>query len=646
MPRLSTPDCGLSQAFAMDDLFTIEKHKWSRPRGACSLCFSMKNTMEAKDLNFIELCNSRFPGQSWQDLPVRDQVDLIRDALRAEHFLIDRHSQYMKVWDIVLLVALVFTTVVTPYEVSFTTARWGLLFWVSRTLDFIFIKDMCMQFFLKSEFKRKEGHGKIILRDPKLIRRAYLRQWFGLDLICIIPFDLLSMLIEDLWQQDSGRLRGVKIVRCIRVLRLIKLLRMLRTSRLVLRWQNYFALSFAFQKLIKFMCILTIASHWMACLWGLAGQTFGRELCDQRGVQVVFEQPPRAEVSWVTTLFLAPDGKWSPDSPCNHQHLYAAALHWSAMTITSIGYGDIVPVRYEEYLVCVVCQIFGGLIWAYIVGVTCSILSNADPIEEKFEESTDLLNLVMRETRVPIRLRQLFREYLREAKAHDSMRLFKGLSQDFSPLLRGHLMLHMSVRWVSNVYYFKSAPQGFIVDVAEQLQSNFYARREPLLDIAFCLCIVERGTIAHGGVIVTTGSVFQKDMIITLRALQHVRPTVSLTYCQIQSLVRESLEEILTSYPSFARVIRKSALKLALCRVAKLCAHRSCTMTMSGLPSPSLSEAFGMMSGDIGTGTAQRFGRMKAMKGMSGLDVAALVSEEESKLSMRMDRGVRDSFGD
>ena len=32
------------------------------------------------------------------------------------------------------------------------------------------------------------------------------------------------------------------------------------------------------------------------------------------------------------------------------------------MSITSIGYGDIVPLRFEEYIVGILCQIVGGII--------------------------------------------------------------------------------------------------------------------------------------------------------------------------------------------------------------------------------------------------------------------------------------------
>ena len=44
-------------------------------------------------------------------------------------------------------------------------------------------------------------------------------------------------------------------------------------------------------------------------------------------------------------------------------YIYAASLDQSTMLITFIGYGNIVPVCFEEYIVCIPRLIVGGIIW-------------------------------------------------------------------------------------------------------------------------------------------------------------------------------------------------------------------------------------------------------------------------------------------
>ena len=93
---------------------------------------------------------------------------------------------------------------------------------------------------------------------------------------------------------------------------------------------------------------------------------------------------------------------YTPDNPCFSLNIYAASLRWSTMSITPIDYGDIVLVRFVEYIVGILCQIAGGSIWVNVIGCVCSTLFKNHSVDERFEEHTDLLNMVMKDTRTPI----------------------------------------------------------------------------------------------------------------------------------------------------------------------------------------------------------------------------------------------------
>lgn len=525
---------------------------------------------EPKDINFIELCQQRYPGKSWKELSLQDQTRLIDSALKCEHFLLDPHSREMRHWDVVMLLALSFTGLVTPYEVVFKQDIDVPLFVTNRIVDLVFVVDMILQLFLKVEIKQKGKYGTMLMRDPKALRWRYFRRWFFLDLVSIVPFDVFLLALgED--HAHHVELQGMKLFRCLRLCRLMKLLRILRTSRIMLRWQNYLAIPFSHQKFLKFSMVLLLASHWMACLWGGVGLTVGKDLCpDPSQGSLELDVVPLEEVSWVTALYT--ETKRSPSDPCNHFHTYLAALHWSVMTITSIGYGDVFPVRDVEYVVCIGCMLLGGVLWAYVIGSACSILSNMHPVEENFETNTDLLNMVMKEVNMPSHRKEIYREFLREAKVHDAITMFNEVTRSFSPLLRKELMLHINEDWIRRVYYFKKAPNALVMELAERLGTKFFAKREPLTDIRNCLCMIERGTLAHGGIILVPGDSFQEDMIVTDPALHVIRPTVSLTYCLILLLPRRDLDEVLRSWPDVEKQVRRCAARLAVCRVVRICA--------------------------------------------------------------------------
>ena len=51
-------------------------------------------------------------------------------------------------------------------------------------------------------------------------------------------------------------------------------------------------------------------------------------------------------------------------------HMYAYSLYWAVMTITSVGYGDIVatPSNIAEQIICASLILLGGMLECYMVG--------------------------------------------------------------------------------------------------------------------------------------------------------------------------------------------------------------------------------------------------------------------------------------
>ena len=101
-------------------------------------------------------------------------------------------------------------------------------------------------------------------------------------------------------------------------------------------------INFALFALVKFVILIVVAAHWGACLWALVGI-----LDDGK------------DHSWIFNLGFM-------DSSADE--LYAASLHWSLMTLISIGYGDISPTTFAEFAVSAAVQVVAGCAWAYIIG--------------------------------------------------------------------------------------------------------------------------------------------------------------------------------------------------------------------------------------------------------------------------------------
>ena len=91
---------------------------------------------------------------------------------------INPRSKFMRVWDVITIIALIFTTFVTPFEVGFLnmgfTAYAGPAnFTFNRLVDAVFALDVVLTFFMPYRTPHAEG-GMLVFGSWRIIRH-YLR---------------------------------------------------------------------------------------------------------------------------------------------------------------------------------------------------------------------------------------------------------------------------------------------------------------------------------------------------------------------------------------------------------------------------------------------------------------------------------------
>ena len=210
---------------------------------------------------------------------------------------------------------------------------------MNRFIDLIFFKDMVMNFFLAFRDTSQDTRGRLV-KDLPSIRRRYLRSWFTLDLVSILPFDILGMSF------DSDVVSSLKIIRVIRLLRLLKLARVLKASRMLARYETVIDLTYAQRDMVKFSIMIIVMAHWLACLWGL--------------VDTMARGPRDTDtMTWVTYALKSWDHEadaegnfdtsYSFDIASVHDR-YVVSLYFVMYMLTSIGFGDISATTIADFV--------------------------------------------------------------------------------------------------------------------------------------------------------------------------------------------------------------------------------------------------------------------------------------------------------
>ena len=166
-----------------------------------------------------------------------------------------------------------------PYNVCFSSnesiADNQLIVLIDRVVDILFFIDIIVNFISSYE----DPQTKLPVVKLKHIAKHYIGTWFIIDLITVLPIDLIQDLVtnneNDNLQESNVH---IKLARLARLPRIYKILRILRLSKILsvaskgiiqnmIETLNF---SFGMIRIIKIISITFFLAHLASCFWYLA----------------------------------------------------------------------------------------------------------------------------------------------------------------------------------------------------------------------------------------------------------------------------------------------------------------------------------------------------------------------------------------
>lgn len=471
---------------------------------------------------------------------------LIRKQLASmERRTLRPDGKFVRMWDKIVLLTLVWIATVTPVEVSFVPpdkTNWT-LFVCSRIVDVLFIFDIIVNFCIPFRKPPKKGGGWVY--SSRAIAHNYLRSWFFLDALTAIPVDLILVSLE--LDPDSLVAKGG------RVFRLLKLVRLARLNRITKRWLSRSTIDLSVLELVKFGAMTILTAHWLACIWGFAGRNYS----DNTPINLdTWYIESYRHLSWVQKHQLT-ESSW--------YELYGVSLYVSLSNIFG-GPCEINPANYYEFYLQGFMMLFGSSLWAYIIGSVCGIVATLNPAGEEHRRLVGQLNHYVRDRKCSPELAARLRLYFNEtSRARYYEEENQGLMQTMTPQLRGEASLAVAQELFLRVPYLSSPDieRAFLSRAALALSSSIFCPREqvPCVD----LTVVTSGLVARRGRLGQT--VLAVDAVLNLVALRDTQPAMALTFAQASSIQRTVLDELLEEYPIAKAHVRKFCVRLTLQRV-------------------------------------------------------------------------------
>jgi hypothetical protein len=326
------------------------------------------------------------------------------------------------VWDMLMMVLLAFVGISLPYTMGFGQVE--ALADIDRVCDVLFLCDVLLNF--RTTYTDRE---ETIVTNGRKMAMHYLKTWFTLDFLSSVPWDSVTAgILPSL--QGMRLLKVGKIAKVFKLLRLGKMIRAMAGSELLELMEDQFSPKFSqtLGRVLNLIVVTVVTCHWLACFLAI---------CDTGSLNTYLRENNGT-----------PDNP-STDEPAKDQR-YLAALYWAVTTLTTVGYGDIIPQTDSERLYAMLAMIIGSAFYGYIIGCITSVITDADIDKRTFNERMEVVQAWLDfHERMPAilrrRIRRHFKEHFRDRTVADD----STIVSDLSGVLRAdtaYFIIHEKVR--------------------------------------------------------------------------------------------------------------------------------------------------------------------------------------------------------
>ncbi|XP_077522652.1 potassium voltage-gated channel protein eag-like isoform X2 [Amblyomma americanum] len=474
-----------------------------------------------------------------------------QEAPKTPPHILLHYCAFKAIWDWVILCLTFYTAIMVPYNVAFKnkTSEDVSLLVLDSIVDVIFFIDIVLNF--HTTFV---GPGGEVVSDPKIIRMNYLKSWFTIDLLSCLPYDVFNAFDNGEDQQGIGSLFSA-----------LKVVRLLRLGRVVRKLDRY--LEYGAAMLILLLCFYMLVAHWLACIWYSIGRSDA-----ENGVQF----------SWLWKLANVTQSQFKVRYVNDSHHglkaelyggpprgtMYVTSLYYTMTCMTSVGFGNVAAETDNEKVFTICMMIIGALLYATIFGHVTTIIQQMTSATARYHEMLNNVREFMKLHEVPRALSERVMDYVVStwamSKGIDTKKVLSYCPKDMTADICVHLNRkvfneHPAFRLASDgclralAMYFSmdhSAPGDLLYHTGESIDTLSFvvAGSLEVVQDDEVVAILGRGDVF--------GDAFWKEPTIG-QSCANVR---ALTYCDLHSIKRDKLLEVLNFYHAFANSFARNLL--------------------------------------------------------------------------------------
>ncbi|CAK8530913.1 unnamed protein product [Lathyrus sativus] len=455
----------------------------------------------------------------------------INQETKLRKYVIYPFNPKYRVWELLLVVLVIYSAWICPFEFAFLTYKQNGLFIIDNIVNGFFAIDIVLTFFVAYH----DSHSYLLIDDPKKIAISYLSTWFALDICSTAPLETISLLFTN-YNSELG----------FKLLNMLRLWRLRRVSSLFARLEKDIRFNYFWVRCTKLTAVTLFAVHCAGCVNYLIADRY-----------------PDSKRTWIGAMFpnFKQESLWDR---------YVTSIYWSIVTLTTTGYGDLHAENTIEMLFDIAYMLFNLGLTSYIIGNMTNLVVHWTSRTRNFRDTVKAASEFASRNHLPHRVHN-------QMLAHICLRFkTEGLKQqealnDLPKAIRSSIAHHLYFPAVQKVYLFQGVSHDFLFQLVSEMEAEYFPPTEDVIlqnESPTDLYILVTGAVnfVHyndGNDQVVLGKATAVDTFGEFGVLYHVLQPFTVRTTELSQILRVNktcLMNVLQANPGDAQIIMNNLL--------------------------------------------------------------------------------------